>query len=573
MEIMEAKKINGKTYYYYSSWKRINGKPRREWQKYLGKLEDIAKAVEGGGPSPDYAEIFQWGLPLALWQEVSHADIISKIDALCPKRDQGLSIGGYITIAAINRAIKPKSKRSMWKWFSDTVLLRLMPNAEKDTLSSQNFWNHMDMIDSEKVSDIWKSILEDVIHREKIDLSSISYDGTNYYTFIDTFNTRCQIAKRGKNKQGRKDLRQVSYALFCSSDNHVPLFFDSYEGNRHDSKQFPLMLQGFHDFFKKTFRTKKIPDVTLIFDKGNNKKDNFKMLDKDEIHFIGSLKLSEVKDLVKIPNDSSRFTPCENENLEGTKVIRVKKKKYGKMRTVLVTYNVNLWNTQWKTVQNEIDKATEELEEYKQKLDDRFNGIVNKGKKPTMKTAKAKCKSILKRPYLKGIIKIKFTESSQKIPRLRYSVDIKALNKYANTYLGKNIIITTRKKWDNDRIIVGYRSQYIIEDVFKESKDRERGCWWPMNHYTDSKIKVHALYCSLTLLIRALMLRRVKAVGMNISMKRLLTELDGIREVINIYKAKGRQKNDRRQTTFSKLSDTQKNLISILELKKANVEI
>ena len=69
------------------------------------------------------------------------------------------------------------------------------------------------------------------------------------------------------------------------------------------------------------------------------------------------------------------------------------------------------------------------------------------------------------------------------------------------------------------------------------------------------------------------MLRRVKAVGMNISMKRLFTELDGICEVINIYKAKGRQNNDRRQTTFSKLSDTQKNLISILKLKQANVEI
>ncbi len=53
-----------------------------------------------------------------------------------------------------------------------------------------------------------------------------------------------------------------------------------------------------------------------------------------------------------------------------------------------------------------------------------------------MKTEKAKCKSILKRPYLKDIIRIKLTESSQKIPRLRYSVDIKALNKYANTYLG-----------------------------------------------------------------------------------------------------------------------------------------
>lgn len=52
MERLETKQIHGHTYYYYSKWARVNGKPRRVWQRYLGKLEDIVQAVEGGGPVP-----------------------------------------------------------------------------------------------------------------------------------------------------------------------------------------------------------------------------------------------------------------------------------------------------------------------------------------------------------------------------------------------------------------------------------------------------------------------------------------------------------------------------------------
>ena len=40
------------------------------------------------------------------------------------------------------------------------------------------------------------------------------------------FNIRCEIAKRGKNKQGRNNLRQISYALFCTEDGDIPLFYD-----------------------------------------------------------------------------------------------------------------------------------------------------------------------------------------------------------------------------------------------------------------------------------------------------------------------------------------------------------
>jgi len=84
MQRLEAKTIHGRTYYYYSRWGWKNGKCRRLSQKYLGKAEDIAQAVQGAGPAPQYAEVLDWGLPLALWQEAARAQVAEHVDQLCP---------------------------------------------------------------------------------------------------------------------------------------------------------------------------------------------------------------------------------------------------------------------------------------------------------------------------------------------------------------------------------------------------------------------------------------------------------------------------------------------------------
>jgi hypothetical protein len=102
----------------------------------------------------------------------------------------------------------------------------------------------MDAVKPEAATAIWKDLVKDVVDRERIDLSLIGYDVTNFYTFLDTFNTRCCLAARSKNKQGRDNLRQVSYALFCAADGQLPLFFDVYEGKRNDARQFSLALAG-----------------------------------------------------------------------------------------------------------------------------------------------------------------------------------------------------------------------------------------------------------------------------------------------------------------------------------------
>ena len=569
MERLEAKKISGRTYYYYSEWGWVDGKCRRKWQRYLGKLEDIVKACEGGGPAPLYAEVFEWGLPAALWKETLIAGIITATDALCPKRKQGLSTGEYIGIAAINRAIHPNSKRSMWSWFSQTVLLRYLPAASKEALSSQRFWDHMDRVDAPKAAAIWKSIITGVVEREQVDASSVSYDGTNFYTFIDTFNVRCHIARRGKNKQGRSNLRQVSYALFCCADGHLPLFYDVYDGHRNDAKQFPVMLDRFNRFLQEIGGRRCAPqETTLIFDKGNNSAANFEMIDSMELKFVGSVKLCQQAELAQISNRDARFTSCAAAGLEGTKAFRATKTVYGEERVVIVSYNQHLFDTQWLTMQNDISKAMARLAALQQRLRDRAVGLIKGGKSPTVTSVQKQCEDILRRQYMKQVITISVRERTDQIPELEYAIDPAAIAALGDTHLGKNIIISNQESWNDCRIIEAYRSQFIIEDVFKEMKDRTTGNWWPMNHWTDSKIRVHGLYCTVALLLRALMARRVQAAKLELSMKRLLSELENVRQVVNVLPKKRRQKMQRRQAVLSKTSPLQDKLIDTLGLSE-----
>ena len=185
-------------------------------------------------------------------------------------------------------------------------------------MSSQRFWDHMDAVKPEAATAIWNDLVKDVVDRERIDLSSICYDGTNFYTFLDTLNTRCGLAARGKNKQGRDDLRPVSYALFCAADGQLPVSYDVYEGNRNDSRQFALVLSRFHQFFRDLAGTATgVPETTLIFDKGNNSAENFGLLDALSLKFVGSVKQKDHPELAEVPHTDPRFAVCRESRFEG----------------------------------------------------------------------------------------------------------------------------------------------------------------------------------------------------------------------------------------------------------------
>ena len=240
----------------------------------------------------------------------------------------------------------------------------------------------------------------------------------------------------------------------------------------------------------------------------------------------------------------------------------------GAERVLVVTYNPNLAKTQRMTLEKDIARAIKRLSELQGRLAARAAGLIKGGKRPTVASVGQKCRSILRRQHLKEVIRVTSEDDPEGRPRLTYEIDTTALDRIGEAHLGETILISNRAEWSDERIIEAYRSQYLIEAVFKEMKDRTTGSWWPLNHWTDSKVRVHGLYCSMAQLLRAVMWRRVRRAGLKISLRGLLSELDGIREVINLYPKKGKTKVPPLQTVLTRRSPRQQRLIEILGLER-----
>jgi transposase len=165
------------------------------------------------------------------------------------------------------------------------------------------------------------------------------------------------------------------------------------------------------------------------------------------------------------------------------------------------------------------------------------------------------------------IIPYTVRKNSHDIPQLDYNIAHDVSNQLSDTYLGKNILITDRSQWHEEQLILAYRSQFPIATVFKDMKDRAIGSWWPVYHWTEQKINVHSVYCTIAVLLSALAYRRVKEAGINISMKRLFAELDDLQEVVVLYPRKRGAKTDPQHTVLSKTSELQQSLLSILHVQ------
>jgi transposase len=59
--------------------------------------------------------------------------------------------------------------------------------------------------------------------------------------------------------------------------------------------------------------------------------------------------------------------------------------------------------------------------------------------------------------------------------------------------------------------------------------------WRPLHHWTDQKIRVHAFYCVLALLLSSLLRRTLAQKGIDLSIVKILTTLSQVKEVALVY--------------------------------------
>jgi transposase len=564
MPSLTPQQIGGHTYYYARYCQRVDGKPKIVRQVYLGKIDDLVAAAERSQqpPQPLETEVAAFGDTAALFDIAQRLDLVPLLDSILPpKRHQGFSVGQYLLLAAINRAVSPTSKLHFADWYRQTALTRLLP-ADPATLSSQNFWNHMNLVTAEHVLECEKQITQRLIQRFQLDLRALVYDGTNFFTYINT-RTPAALPQRGHNKQKRGDLRQVSLGLLVSADFHIPLFHKVYAGNVNDSTEFRSITEELSTHYRQLAES--CDHITLVFDKGNNSEEAFASLHNTPFHFVGSLVPSQHSELLAISRQ--QFQTLTQPGLEGVEVYRTQKKVFGQARTVVMTFNQNLHDGQLQGLTAHLSKARRKLRGLQTQLQRRRDGKIKGGNAPTLDSVKKQIHTICSAQFVEKILHAEVREVRKGL-ELTFRTDQATLDRLCRVQFGKTILFTDNAHWADEEIVLAYRSQYHIEDAFKQMKDPHFLGWSPMFHWTDSKIQVHAFYCVLALLLTSLLQRELARKGEPLSINRMLEELGGIRETLVVYPRRPGQRQAPTATCLTRMSALQQRLFALLGLQR-----
>ena len=555
-----TKKIKkGRPYYYAVESKRVDGKPRIVWQKYLGTIEAIVnRAEKTKPPKPQHTVIFEAGGVAALLRITQRLKLLELINEVCPKREQGPSVGHYIILATLNRALEPLSKLAIGNWYEKTVLRRIW-GFNKSAFTSQRFWDHMDRFSEQDIELIQERLVTRIEKEFGINAQILLYDTTNFFTFLATTNERSELARRGHSKQKRHDLRQLGLALLVTRDFQIPLFHKIYPGNIPDVSLFPQLTADLIGRYKSV--TGNTPEATLVFDKGNVTDDVMEELVVRGTHFVAALSANKCPDLLAAPRD--QFQPIDA--MPGTQAFDTTAIMWGKSCRVVVLYTESFFTQQLQGVTQNLVKCQKKLLDLAKNLD-RWRQKKGRGKKPTVRSVRMRLSTILSAQFMKTLIPTHIKEDKVSgIPRLRYSVDHEALQRLTQERLGRTVLLSDHKQWSPSQIVEAYRSLSVVEDAFKNMKNTDFLHWQPAHHWTDQKLRVHAMYCVLALLVASLARKVAFQAGVNLHLPALLKELSSIREVAVIYPP-GALARARDHITLTRMSPRQKKLAHALEI-------
>jgi transposase len=233
----------------------------------------------------------------------------------------------------------------------------------------------------------------------------------------------------------------------------------------------------------------------------------------------------------------------------------------GAERTILVTYNPELFLTQGATILRELRKRTRKLRELQMHL----AHPSTRGKPITVESAHKQVQAILSGRHMKDLIVVDVS-AKKGAPHLSYRVDQPAWNRLQRTLLGKNILFTDQESWSDEAIVRAYRGQYHIEEAFKRMKNPHFVSWRPLHHWTDQKIRVHAFYCVLALLLSSLLRGTLAQKGIEMSIVKILATLSKIKEVALIYR--GPRSRVQPVISLSRRTSLQEQLVEALDLKR-----
>jgi transposase len=553
MPSIVGKRQGGQTYYYLVESARVDGKPRIVSQQYLGPAaEVIAKLTGASAGDPIRSQHRRFGDVAAVWSTLTDLDVVATVDDVVTRyANAGASVGTYVALAALNRVVDPCSKRAFADWWATTSGPRWV-KVDDQALDHRRFWDAMDLLSDADLTAIETQIYGAMIERHGLDLAGLALDMTNFATYIDSTNERAPIAQRGKAKQKRVDLRLVG----LTRDGGIPIVSHAYPGDRPDVTQFTTVLDELVTRYR--LLVDSVESLTVVYDAGQNSRDNHAAVEASGIGFVGSLPPSDHPDLLDISRD--RYSVVDAGRFEALTAHDTTVTALGVTRRAVLTHSPTLHAGQSRGLDQSLAKARVRLSDLQSRL---HRGATRRPRE----AVEADIAAILKPRWVAQIITATLTGEDPTTFRLSWRTNTRERAKLEDRLFGKRILFTNRDHWPITDVVAAYRSQSEAEFGFRQLKDPQVISFSPMHHWTDSKIRVHVFTCVLALAVAHLMRRQAAQAGLHLSVRELLDQLAGIAETILLYHD-GRKGRPRAQRILTDMTDTQRRLYDLFGLDR-----
>ncbi|MGI0131196.1 MAG: IS1634 family transposase, partial [Thermoplasmata archaeon] len=331
--VWQRKHPSGRVDYFLRQTTRQGDKVRVTLNLYLGTADQLLERLQKAQQELlDRCELasFPFGLPAALLT----ADRELGLSRLVEEETGSHSTAQALLAFLFGRAEEPLSKNAMASWYPRSGLPFLLPPPP--ALDTRSYLRHMDRLDDAAVDRITFRLAQ-ALRARGFSSSLIFFDSTNFSTeqLPSPDDPERQLPRPGHAKDGNRQAKLVGLAT-ATSEEHLPTFHRVYPGNENDARLFREVVRDMVATLVKL--GEKAEELCFVIDKGMNSEEGWTALRAERVHFVGSLKRSQVANLMAVPR--SKFAKAYvTENGETIWTYRAPRTVMGVKGVVVVAYN------------------------------------------------------------------------------------------------------------------------------------------------------------------------------------------------------------------------------------------
>ena len=413
-------------------------------------------------------------------------DLIKLIDQACSLNGPagGPSIGEMVLAVAVQRACSPAAKCHLAAFLESCVpRVSCLPAS---AFTGQAFHRLAVQVNDEQLEKAQIEIARAAVRRFELATDVLAFDTTNFDTHIAT-TTPGELARRGKAKSKRSDLRVVGLAALVSETGHVPLLHRTYPGNGSDQTVLGECLGALGKLHQDLSAAEQRPEPasrTLVRDGGSWSEQLELDLDVEGYHTLLSLPLSHGASQLALEHAARRGAMKRVGGKLGdvrAARLRLPVGEEELDRTLVVVESQELLRGQKRGIAVALRKAQEEL----RKLERRAAS----GRIPR-EVLEDRVQKALGREHLSDFVIATVSEGRGKLS-LAWQVDAARRRLLEHTRLGRRVLCTDRHSWSNGRIAYAFRGQWNVEELFRRAKKGGVAPWGPSHQWADSSLRLH----------------------------------------------------------------------------------